>query len=63
MCIYGIFGLILAKKNIEMNKRPPLTTLLSAMGCYWNKYSISKWWHWANIYIKIAMYSLFFLFF
>ena len=27
-------------KNIEINKRPPLMTLLSALGTYWNEYSI-----------------------
>ena len=37
MCIYGVFWLILAK-NIEIDKRPPLLTLVSAMGSYWNEY-------------------------
>ena len=27
------------QKNIEMNKCPPLMTLLSTLGTYWNKYS------------------------
>ena len=30
MCIYGVLGLILAK-NIEMDKCPPLITLLSTL--------------------------------
>ena len=37
MCLWSFFGLILAK-NIEINKRPPLMTLLSALGSYWNEY-------------------------
>ena len=31
-------------KNIEMNKRPPLWTLLSALGSYWNDYGIWDFW-------------------
>ena len=42
MCIYGVFGLMLAK-NIEMDKRPPLMTLLSALGSYWNEYGVLFW--------------------
>ena len=37
MCIYGVFGLILAK-NFKMNMRQPLMTLLSIVGSNWDKY-------------------------
>ena len=37
----GIFGLILAK-NIKIDKRPHLKTLLSALGAYWNEYGKFK---------------------
>ena len=32
-------GVDLCKKNIKLNKRPPLMTLLNALGAYWNGYS------------------------
>ena len=56
LCIYGFFGLILTK-NIEMNKRPPLMTLLSALGSYWNEYSTQNW-----FYITDYKYCLLILF-
>ena len=33
----GLFEFILAK-NVEINKRPPLMTLLSPLGASWIKY-------------------------
>ena len=48
MCICGVFGLILAK-SIEMDKRPPLMTLLSGLGFYWNEYGSSLF---HNIFLK-----------
>ena len=37
MYLWGFWG-VDSRKNIEMNKRTPLMTLLSALGSYWNEY-------------------------
>ena len=41
-CIYGVFGFD-SCKNIEMNRSPPLMTLLSALGAYWNGTGIDSY--------------------
>ena len=43
----GFFGLILAK-NIKIYKRPPLMTLLGALGAYWNEYGNLCFWRTKN---------------
>ena len=37
MCIYGHL-VVDPCKNIKINKRPPIVTLLSTLGNYWNEY-------------------------